>query len=97
MITANITIASLSRFKRNIRELDSSMLEIELPAPKMYERTEGRRRVEIGFIAEEMPDFLRRGNGYDLKALIALLTWKVKHLEQAIKKMAKSEKYSQQP
>ena len=97
VITANITIASLSRFKKNIRELDPSMLEIELPAPKMYERAEGRRRIEIGFIAEEMPDFLRRGNGYDLKALIAILAWKVKHLEQAIKKMTKSEKYPQQP
>jgi len=41
--------------KENIRELDPSPLETELPTPKTYERTEGRKEVEIGFIAEELP------------------------------------------
>ena len=87
VITANITIPSLSRFKENIRELDPKLLEVELPAPKMYERTEGRREMEIGFIAEELPEFLRRGDGYDLKALVAFLAWRVKRLEAIVKKL----------
>ena len=70
VVTANITIPSLSKF------LDPSMLEIRLPSPKIYERVEGRGGVEIGFIAEELPEFLRRGSGYDLKALVAFLAWK---------------------
>ena len=53
----------------------------------MYERTEGRRETEIGLIAEELPEFLRRGNGYDLKALVALLTWKVQKLEEKLSKL----------
>jgi len=84
VITANITVASLSRSKENIQDLDPSLLDIELPTPKMYERTEGGKETEIGFIAEELPEFLRRGNGYDLKALVALLAWKVKRLEEKL-------------
>ena len=38
--------------------------------------------MEIGFIAEELPEFLRRGDGYDLKALVAILTLKVSRLEE---------------
>jgi len=81
VVTANVTVASISRFKENIRDLDPKLLEIELPTPKIYERTEGRREIEIGFIAEELPEILRRRKGYDLKALVALLSWKVKRLE----------------
>jgi len=84
VITANVTIASLSKFKENIRELDPSMLEIELPTPKIYERAEGRKEAEIGFIAEEMPEILRRNGGYDLKALIAILAWKIKRIESLL-------------
>ena len=76
VITANITVASLSKSKENIRELDPKLLNIKLPTPKMYERIEGRKETEIGFIAEELPEFLRRGSGYDLKALVAFLAWK---------------------
>ena len=76
VVTANITIPSLSKFKEGVRDLDPSMLEIRLPSPKIYERVEGRGGVEIGFIAEELPEFLRRGSGYDLKALVAFLAWK---------------------
>ena len=84
VITANITIPSLSKFKENIRDPDPSLLEIELPIPKMYERTDGRKETEIGFIAEELPEILRRGNGYDLKALVALLAWKIRRLEKRL-------------
>ncbi|MHC1624069.1 MAG: tail fiber domain-containing protein, partial [Candidatus Methanospirareceae archaeon] len=87
VVTANVTVASLSRFKENIRELDPKLLEAELPTPKMYERTEGRKETEIGFIAEELPEFLRRGNGYDLKALVTFLAWKVKRLEAMVRKL----------
>jgi len=39
IITANVTISSLSRFKDNIRDLDSRLLDVDLPMPKIYERT----------------------------------------------------------
>ena len=82
VVTANITIPSLSKFKEGVRDLDPSMLEIRLPSPKIYERVEGRGGMEIGFIAEE---FLRRGDGYDLKALVAILALKVSRLEELSK------------
>ena len=81
VVTANITIPSLSKF------LDPSMLEIRLPSPKIYERVEGRGGVEIGFIAEELPEFLRRGDGYDLMALVAILALKVSRLEEELSKL----------
>lgn len=84
VVTANITVASLSGSKENIRELDPSLLDLELPNPKIYERVEGKRETEIGFITEELPPILRRGNGYDLKALVALLAWKVRRLEERL-------------
>jgi len=87
VVTANVTIASASSSKENIRELDPSMLDIKLPSPKIYQRVEGRGGTEIGFIAEELPEFLRRGNGYDLKALIAILALKVSKLEEELSKL----------
>ena len=86
VVTANVTITSLSEFKENVRELDPELLDVKLPTPKMYERTVGRKETEIGFIAEELPEFLRRGSGYDLKTLVALLAWKVTKLEDAMRK-----------
>jgi len=87
VVTANITIPSLSKFKEGVRDLDPSMLEARLPSPKIYERVEGRGGVEIGFIAEELPEFLRRGDGYDLKALVAILASKVSRLEEELSKL----------
>jgi len=87
VVTANVTITSASSSKENIRELDPSMLDIKLPSPKIYQRVEGRGGTEIGFIAEELPEFLRRGNGYDLKALIAILALKVSKLEEELSKL----------
>ena len=87
VVTANVTITSVSSSKENIRELDPSMLDIKLPSPKIYQRVEGRGGTEIGFIAEELPEFLRRGNGYDLKALIAILALKVSKLEEELSKL----------
>ena len=87
VVTANVTIASMSNSKENIRELDPSMSDIRLPSPKIYERVEGRGGTEIGFIAEELPEFLRRENGYDLKALIAILALKVSKLEEELSKL----------
>ena len=87
VVTANITIPSAAKFKENIRELDPSLLDVELPSPKVYERAEGRGGMEIGFLAEELPEFLRRGNGYDLKALIAILALKVSRLEQELSRL----------
>jgi len=87
VVTANITIPSLSKFKEGVRDLDPSMLEIRLPSPKIYERVDGRGGMEIGFIAEELPEFLRRGDGYDLKALVAILALKVSRLEEELSKL----------
>ena len=84
---ANITIPSLSKFKEGIRDLDPSMLEIRLPPPRIYERVEDGGGMEIGFIAEELPEFLRRGDGYDLKALVAILALKVSRLEKELSKL----------
>ena len=44
-------------------------------------------RVMIGFMAEELPEFLRRGDGYDLKALVAILALKVSKLEEELSKL----------
>jgi len=87
VVTANVTIASASSSKENIRELDPSMSDIKLPSPKIYERAEGRGGTEIGFIAEELPEFLRRGDGYDLKALVAILALKISRLEEELSKL----------
>jgi len=46
VITANITVASLSRFKENIQELEPKLLDIELPTLKIYQRTEDKREAE---------------------------------------------------
>ena len=91
VVTANITIPSAAEFKENIRELDPSLLDVELPSPKVYERAEGRGGVEIGFLAEELPEFLRRGRGYDLKALIAILALKVSRIEQELSRLKSDE------
>jgi len=91
VVTANITIPSAAKFKENIRELDPSLLDVELPSPKVYERAEGRGGMEIGFLAEELPEFLRRGRGYDLKALIAILALKVSRLEQELSRLRSDE------
>ncbi len=87
VVTANVTIASSAKSKGSVRELDPSMLSVKLPTPKIYERIEGRKEVEIGFIAEELPEFLRRGDGYDLKALVAILAWKITKIEEALSKL----------
>jgi len=87
VVTANITILSMNKFSRDVRDLDPSMLEIKLPSPKIYERVEGRGGTEIGFMAEELPEFLRRGDGYDLKALVAILALKVSKLEEELSKL----------
>jgi len=87
IVTANITIASSAKSKGRIREPDPSMLSVKLPTPKIYERMKGRKEVEIGFIAEELPEFLRRGDGYDLKALVAILAWKITKIEEALSKL----------
>ena len=91
VVTANITIPSAAKSKENIRELDPSLLDVELPSPKVYERAEGRGGVEIGFLAEELPEFLRRGRGYDLKALIAILALKVSRIEQELSRLKSDE------
>lgn len=87
VVTANITIGSRVDDKTEIRELDETELEkIVFPKPKKYRRKIGESREEIGFIAEELPEIVRREGGYDLKALIAILVWKISKLEEKLNK-----------
>jgi len=83
--TANITIPSLKKTKEETQEITDEELEIQLPKPRKYQRKEGRKEEEIGFIAEELPPILRRDGGYDLKALVAVLAYKVARLEAALR------------
>ena len=43
--------------------------------------------MEIGFVAEELPESLRRGDGYDLKASVAILALKVSRLEEELSRL----------
>jgi hypothetical protein len=40
---------------------------------------------ELGFVAEEMPEIVRRVGGYDLKAVVAILAYKVSRLENMLR------------
>jgi len=86
IITANITVASTIKTKTAVTEPNDSELDVVLPKPKKYRRGEGKGGEELGFIAEELPPIVRKGQGYDLKALIAILTYKINKLEQQLKK-----------
>ena len=84
VITANVTIASLPRFKEDVRDVGEEELGIRFPAPKRYRRREGREGEEIGFVADELPPLLRRGSGYDLKALISIIAYRLQRLEDRV-------------
>ena len=81
VITANVTVASSIGSKDNVGELSDEELSVSLPRPRRFTRREGRREEEIGFLAEELPAICRRGRGYDLKAVVAVLAYKVARLE----------------
>ena len=85
VVTANITVASSMKDKKDIADVDFS--GVALPAPKKYRRAKGREREEIFFLAEEMPGILRAGDGIDLKALIAFMAWKLNQLEREVAKL----------
>ncbi|GBC68394.1 hypothetical protein HRbin01_00075 [archaeon HR01] len=87
IITANITIASTAGDKEDVRDIPDDELEVELPKPKRYIRKGGRREEEIGYVAEELPPILRRGKGYDLKTLVAVLAYKIGRLEKRVSKV----------
>jgi len=88
VVTANITVASSIKDKKDIVDVDFSGMA--LPAPKKYKRAKGREREEIFFLAEEMPDVFRVNGGIDLKALIAFMAWKLNQLEQKIEELKKA-------
>jgi hypothetical protein len=50
VVTANITVASSIKDKKDIADVDFS--GVALPAPKKYRRAKGREREEIFFIAD---------------------------------------------
>ena len=88
VITANITVSSLGAVKRDVSELSDDVLTITFPRPKRYRRQEGRGdEWEIGLLAEELPQILRRGNGYDLKAIVSVIAYKITKLEQRLSKL----------
>ncbi|MEM1946501.1 MAG: hypothetical protein QXH12_04550 [Candidatus Caldarchaeum sp.] len=83
VVSANITIPSKTDDKSDIVEADmNGLASLRLPTVKKYVR---KGRPELGFLAEEMPAEVRTSQGdIDLKALIAVLTAKVKRLEEAV-------------
>ncbi len=73
--------------KIDVQKIDEAELEkIIIPKPKKYKRKIGDQREEIGFIAEELPELIRHRNGYDLKALVAILAWKITRIEELLGK-----------
>jgi len=88
VVTANITVASSMKDKKDIADVDFS--GVALPRPKKYRRAKGRGREEIFFLAEEMPDVFRAGDGIDLKALIAFMAWKLNQLTQLVEELKKA-------
>jgi hypothetical protein len=67
-----------------VRDVSDSELDVELPRPKKYKRDENSPE-ELGFVAEEMPESVRRVGGYDLKAVVAILAYKVSRLEKMLR------------
>jgi hypothetical protein len=84
VIVGNITIASSRVLKKEVRDVSDSELDVELPRPKKYKRDENSPE-ELGFVAEEMPESVRRPGGYDLKAVVAILAYKVSRLENILR------------
>ena len=84
VFTGNVTIVSSLTTKTSVRDVSDAELDIELPRPKIYRRDENSPE-ELGFIAEEMPRNVRRVGGYDLKAVVAILAYKVSRLETILR------------
>jgi hypothetical protein len=84
IITGNITIASSRATKTSVRDVSDAELDVELPRPKKYRRDAGGPE-ELGFVAEEMPEIIKRVGGYDLKAVVAILAYKVSRLENILR------------
>jgi len=85
VFTGNVTIASSLTTKTSVRNVSDAELDIELPRPKKYRRGENSPE-ELGFVAEEMPEIIRRVGGYDLKAVVAILAYKVSRLENMLRR-----------
>ena len=85
VFTGNVTIASSLTTKTSVRNVSDAELDVELPRPKKYRRDENSPE-ELGFVAEEMPESVRRPGGYDLKAVVAILAYKVSRLETMLKR-----------
>jgi hypothetical protein len=84
VIAGNITIVSSRELKEEVRDVSDSELDVELPRPKKYRR-DANSPEEFGFVAEEMPESVRRLGGYDLKAVVAILAYKVSRLENILR------------
>jgi hypothetical protein len=84
VFTGNVTIASSLETKTSVRDISDAELDVELPRPKKYRRDENSPE-ELGFVAEEMPESVRRLGGYDLKAVVAILAYKVSRLENILR------------
>jgi hypothetical protein len=84
VFTGNVTIASSLETKTSVRDISDAELDVELPRPKKYRRDENSPE-ELGFVAEEMPESVRRVGGYDLKAVVAILAYKVSRLEKMLR------------
>lgn len=90
VIAANLTVSSLSMFKKYIRPAEPRDWDIELPEPKRYVRVwsdaEGvKEQEEIGLLAEDMPEHLRNPGGYSVNILLTILTGKIRKIESLLK------------
>ena len=85
VVAANVTIPSRPVDKENVREVTEEEVKgANLPAVIRYRRRVGEQREEIGFDLDTAPDIVKTDAGIDLKALVALLTLRVRALEREV-------------
>ncbi|MEM0445566.1 MAG: hypothetical protein QXO86_03455 [Nitrososphaerota archaeon] len=84
IVCLNVTIVSSRESKADIRPLSPEEKDIQLPEPKAYKLEDGR--ILIGFIEDELPRQLRKGGGYSLNEIVAILALKVKELEKKLQR-----------
>jgi len=85
IVAANVTIPSRRDDKEEIREVtEEEAKSTSLPSVIRYRRKHGKAREEIGFDLDTTPDIVKTDAGIDLKALVALLTLRVRALEREV-------------
>lgn len=88
VVTYNVTLVSKRARKKNITTLSNEEKSSVLPEPIKYELDDGR--ILVGFIEDEMPQYIRSEGGYSLSGLVAILTAKLIQLERRIEQLERS-------